>query len=314
MRLVITPHSDRSEEGLLRPVVEAAKAHPELRLQAEKFLSPKLDRDLGDLYWEFYKKFETQKPDLVLISFDRREMVFIALAAHTLGIPIVHMHAGDLGSEHPDEVHRGLVSRLAALMLTNGPRSRKNLIAMGEEPWRVVDVGSTALDGIKLRDSKIVAREYGYDGNAYEIVVYHPDPSSVENTIAELEQITDAVCAQDACDVIWLSPNPDRNREYVERIRANLDRDDGYIIMDSFKSRDDYLSALVGAKLLIGNSSSFALEAPFVTKAKVVWIGNRNRNRERPDKLRIGASKRIVEMLASVDLEKLKKPKKFEVG
>ena len=76
------------------------------------------------------------QPDLLLILGDRYEMLAIASAATMLGIPIAHLHGGELTYGAIDDNIRHAISKLSALHFTSTEKARQRLIAMGEQPSR----------------------------------------------------------------------------------------------------------------------------------------------------------------------------------
>ena len=80
--------------------------------------------------------------DCAIVYADRYESFAFAITALFADLPILHIEAGDItsGGTYDDNV-RHAISRISHLFATSNPASRDNLIAMGEEPWRVVNVG-----------------------------------------------------------------------------------------------------------------------------------------------------------------------------
>lgn len=89
-------------------------------------------------------------------------------AAFYLGIPVVHLEAGlrtnDLASPFPQEAHRQLISRVAALHLAPTNRNRLNLVAENLEPERIVVTGNTVIDALQQVAARVRAGDARADG------------------------------------------------------------------------------------------------------------------------------------------------------
>lgn len=90
------------------------------------------------------------KPDILLVLGDRSEMLAGAIAATYLGLPIAHIHGGDI-SGNVDEPVRHAITKLSHIHFAATKESAQRIIKMGEEPWRVHVVGAPGLDLILNR-------------------------------------------------------------------------------------------------------------------------------------------------------------------
>src|ERR1700723_2204947 len=96
------------------------------------------------------------RPDLLLITADRYEMLAPAAVALALRIPIAHIEGGELSAGAIDDAIRNALTKLAHIHFTSTETARRRVIAMGEEPWRVHHAGAPSID--HLRRSKIIDR------------------------------------------------------------------------------------------------------------------------------------------------------------
>ena len=81
------------------------------------------------------------RPDLLVITADRYEMLAAASVALTLRIPIAHVEGGELSEGAIDDAVRHALTKLSHLHFTTTADARRRVLAMGEEPWRVRQVG-----------------------------------------------------------------------------------------------------------------------------------------------------------------------------
>ena len=88
------------------------------------------------------------EPDIVLLLGDRYEILAAASAASLLGIPVAHLHGGEITEGAWDDSIRHAVTKLSYLHFTAAEEYRRRVIGMGEDPDRVFNVGSAAVDAI----------------------------------------------------------------------------------------------------------------------------------------------------------------------
>ena len=91
--------------------------------------------------------FSMLEPDLVMITGDRAEMFGATVTAAYMNIPIAHIQAGDV-SGHIDGNTRHAITKLSHIHLASCEDSANRVLKLGEEKWRVHDVGAPQLDAI----------------------------------------------------------------------------------------------------------------------------------------------------------------------
>ena len=279
--------SHRAERGLLQPLIDRLEAHP--RFDVEVFsLHP--GADFGVNYEGAHRHLTKIQPDLVIVPCDRLEALAAAIAAFGLNLPIIHFHAGDTGSVSADETHRHLISLMASVHLCNGPSAAKVVCDMLQAVKRpigcVYDVGSTAMDDIKIDESLCMG--------TYDLVLYHPpsnDPELIKSELDEIEELINPDMV-----TIWCYPNRDPGSDIIVRRINNLD-------VDSYTElpRSQFLGLMSKCSRFIGNSSSMIYEAPaWLMPEQIVHIGDRNKHRSF-DEINPGATDRIIGILEAID-------------
>ncbi len=278
--------SHRAERGLLQPLINRLEAHPDFSLHLME-LDPQFD--IGSNCLEARSYLQAVKHDLMIIPCDRAEALAGALVAFELNIPIIHFHAGDVGTVCKDEVYRHAISLMASVHLCNGPSAKKvvcdMLQAVGRPVGCVYDVGSTAMDDIEI-DEPVP------DLSPYDLILYNPptnDPELINRELDEIEELIDPDVT-----VFWGYPNGDPGSEIViERIGDQF----------TFRNmpRPQFLGHVKNCRYFIGNSSSMVCEAPmWLSPEQIIHIGDRNRNRSFDD-IQPGATDRIVGILEVTD-------------
>jgi GDP/UDP-N,N'-diacetylbacillosamine 2-epimerase (hydrolysing) len=109
--------------------------------------------------------FDMLKPDLLLVAGDRAEILAATVTAAYMNIPVAHIQSGDL-SGHIDGSARHAITKLAHIHLPACEDSAERVRKMGEEPWRIFNVGAPQLDDVvhgKKLDRNELAKIFGVD-------------------------------------------------------------------------------------------------------------------------------------------------------
>ncbi len=252
--------------------VEVEQGHPSGALTA---------RNIGRMITGFVDAFEQTRPEIVLLLGDRGEMLAGALAAIHLNIPIAHIHGGER-SGTVDEPVRHAISKLSNFHFVATEEGRDRLIRMGEQPDAIIVVGAPGLDGIREManiDRSALFSKYDLDPEQrLALFLFHPVPEESRQAIAGTRSILDAL-AQEGMQVLALRPNSDAgSAEILAILEEHAARET--IRLVTHIPRNEYLSLLRHADMLVGNSSSGIIEAAsFGTN--VVNIGARQNLRQR---------------------------------
>jgi len=226
---------------------------------------------------------EKIKPDILLILGDRSEMLVGAVSATYMGLPIAHIHGGDI-SGNVDEPVRHAITKLAHIHFAATIESADRIIKMGEEPWRVHVVGAPGLDLIvneKMPEPREITRKYGLDlSKPVLLVVQHSVVPEADDAPNQIRETLDAI-VELGYQTILIYPNADAGgRRMIEVIREY----EKYPFIKTFRSvlHKEYLSLMKLASVMIGNSSSGIIEAPSFG-LPVVNIGTRQKGRQRTE-------------------------------
>jgi len=221
------------------------------------------------------------RPDLLVLTADRYEMLAPASVALALRIPIAHIEGGEISEGAIDDAVRNALTKLSHVHLTSTARARARVISMGEEEWRVHRVGAPALDHLKrsplLRREDLEAR-LGVDlSTPTTLVTFHPT-TIARDTNREADALFRAVQAMPG-QLLFCYPNADAgSRALAQRVKEQRMK----ALSQVFVNLDPimYWSLLQHVDLLLGNSSSGIIEAASFA-LPVVNVGMRQRGRER---------------------------------
>lgn len=240
----------------------------------------------------FADAFAELSPDLVVILGDRYEMLAVASAALIFGIPVAHLHGGEVTEGAVDDSIRHAITKLSSLHFASTEEYRGRVIQMGEDPEKVINAGSIAADEIssfvpmsreELEDSLGVRL-----AEDYITVTFHPvtrQPGEARKQVLALMNALEAEVLRDSdfnkIKVIFTLPNSDaEGREIAKMIREWCDANVGRTLAVTSLGRNRYYSSVAHCAAVVGNSSSGLLEAPSFG-VPTLNIGDRQKGRAR---------------------------------
>ena len=303
MRTVCFVTGTRAEFGLMTSTLRALDAHSHLRLQivaTGMHLSETHGRTLDGLRRDGWRidrvvpwpdapvaaatglgmaglasALAELSPDVVLVVGDRVEAFAAASAAHLLGLVVAHVHGGDRAMGQADDALRHAITKLAHVHFPATPQSAERVAKLGEQPWRIHQVGAPGIDGIAA-EAELPA-DFGVTAGHFALLVYHPtrDDDAAEHATAG--RLLDATLDAGVPRVVVVHPNNDPGHKGVARRWDEVQ--DERVIVRRDVPRPTFLGLMRDAAFLVGNSSSGIIEAAsFGTP--VLDVGPRQLGRE----------------------------------
>lgn len=225
-----------------------------------------------------------EKPNWLLVLGDREESISTAIVGTYMNIPIAHICGGDRVVGNIDDSIRHAVTKLSHLHFPTTKENGERILKMGEEPWRVHIVGNPALDSIRKQPDLslgYINERLGTNlslEKPFILLIKHPLSSEVQKAKEQM-RITLETIAELGYETILTYPNSDSGSYGM--IEVIDEYEEKYDFIKAFKTlpRDIFVNLQRKAALLLGNSSSGILEAPFL-KLPVVNIGNRQKQRQ----------------------------------
>lgn len=312
-RTILYISGTRADYGLMRSVLSAIDGNPGLRLEigvtgmhllpefgstieeirrdgyschvvnatCENDSKAAMARFVGECITGCVDLIRRVQPDIIMVLGDRGEMLGAAIAGVYLGIPVVHIHGGDLTST-VDDIARHAITKLSHVHCPATRDSADRIIRMGEDPRHVHVVGSPGLEQIlnecpEWRED--LFRTYGLDESRRLILVlFHPESFSGGDPQGQMDALLRAVLSFHE-QVIVIYPNSDSGGRAMIDVIRNYEKNQGLRAFPSVPHQD-YLGLLKSAAVLVGNSSSGIIEAPSF-HTPVVNVGNRQQGRIR---------------------------------
>lgn len=316
MKKVCVVTAARSEYGVLRWVIDEVHNDKDLELQlvvtgahlseeqgltykfieqdgypiAEKvpILLPSDDnvsiaKTMGNCSISMADTLNRLKPDLMVVLGDRYELLPIVGAALVMRIPVAHISGGDVTEGAIDDEVRNAVSMMSTLHFPGVVDSAKNLYRMLGSEKNVFAVGEPGLDSflrMDLWDKEKVAEELHLDmQKKWCIVTLHPETKlTLEENIKMAHNLYEAMIQTQGIQFIITKANADTGGSAINDFWARVVSVNSNMQLSPSLGQIRYLSFMKYADMVVGNSSSGIIEAPFMG-TPVVNIGNRQKGR-----------------------------------
>ncbi|MBI9033194.1 MAG: UDP-N-acetylglucosamine 2-epimerase (hydrolyzing) [Bacteroidales bacterium] len=243
-----------------------------------------LVKSLSVELFELSHIFKMHDFDWIMVSGDRIELLPIITTAIIFGKPIIHLHGGEITEGAIDEQVRHMVTKSAHLHFTTCKEYRNNIKNMGEEMWRIHNVGALTIDNTVKRpliSLKDLCGDLSLNPEKSIILcTYHP--VTLEFKISPETQIENVFNALETYNgqIVFTAPNIDPDYELILKIIKERTRSNPNIIYIPNLGVQRYLSLIPNCDFVIGNSSSGISEVPFF-KVPTVNIGDRQKGRIR---------------------------------
>ena len=319
---------NRAEYGLQFPIIRAIKNHPDLdyyllvsgaHLQEDfGFTLGEIQQDGFDVYAEvkieagddtlygtaqaigsgilsLSEVLKELKPDILVVYADRFEGFSAVICGSQMNVPIAHIEGGDIteGGALDDSV-RHAMSKLAHLHFTTNEEAAERVRKLGEEPWRVFNVGFPAIDLIgdgNYAKPAELAERFNLDLKKPVLVLtQHSVTTEFDRAIDQFAPTVAAMkkLAAEGVQVMVTYPNNDAGGQHIiQSIEALMAENISGIQAHSNLGRYCYHGVLnlVGRDgettgVCVGNSSSGIKETP-AFGCPAVNIGSRQDGRLR---------------------------------
>ncbi|NNE88344.1 MAG: UDP-N-acetylglucosamine 2-epimerase (hydrolyzing) [Silicimonas sp.] len=307
----------RAEYGLLVPVLRAIEAAPELELvliaggthvaneadgftiaaqvpvEREDARAGSTSRAIGTGILAITDALEDLALDIFVVYGDRFEAFAAMIAATQMSIPTAHIEGGDITQGGTlDDVVRHAMTKLAHIHLTTNAEAAMRVRLLGEEPWRIHNVGFPTIDLIRAgdyADAETVTDDLGLDPEQPVIVfTQHPittSPAAAKDQIAASLSALDQARSKLGAQIVLTYPNGDLGSEEIITALKTWASSRPDVVLRQSLGRRLYHGALnfcghVTNGICVGNSSSGVKET-MAFDCPAVDIGPRQTGRLR---------------------------------
>lgn len=249
----------------------------------------------------FADAFEKLNPDLLVILGDRFEMLVVAQVALITGIPIAHLHGGELTYGAYDDAIRHSITKMATWHFTSTEEYRRRVIQLGESPNRVWNVGALGIENILklplLSKSDVYSQLNLDDSKPLLLITFHPETN---RDVGGIYPLLTALNAYSNMNLVFTKANADNGGRFInEAIEQFTAQNEHAYLFDSL-GQLRYLSAVKHAEAVVGNSSSGLIEVPYL-QTPTVNCGLRQEGRKKPSSV-IDAELNVDSIRKGIDM------------
>ena len=237
-------------------------------------------KSLGIFLSSFSDVVKRLKPTWILLAGDRGEQLMASICGSYTYTPVAHIQAGER-SGNIDGLSRHAIGKFVHTHFAANFDAYNRLISLGEEKFRVHNVGAPQLDEIyqnQISSKKQLEKNYNFSFNKnYLLSVLHPVTEELKDVEKQVEILLKSL-KKIHLNKLWVCPNNDAGNFLIkDKILEN--RDDQTFIFENL-TRKDFLGFLKFSSCIVGNSSAGLLEAPSFKKP-AINIGRRQNLRLR---------------------------------
>jgi GDP/UDP-N,N'-diacetylbacillosamine 2-epimerase (hydrolysing) len=303
--------SGRSDYALLKPLLDELKNHSEFDIQLivtgthlSKMFGKTIQEikhkvtDRVDILFQsnnsistansiglgiikFSELFIKRPIDLLFLIGDRFEILAAAIAAYTMKIPIAHYGGGETTQGMLDAGYRNCISAMSKHHFVTHSEYGKNI-----RNGKVNIVGSLSIDNMKnLLSRDELSIQVRMNLHKYIVITYHPETTKDKlSNITDFYALLSVIDAHPEYEYVFTFANQDScgmdiNRSIVEFVKKHK-----YTRYMRYAGNEIYLSLLKYADIIVGNSSSGVVEAPYFG-TPVINVGDRQKGRVMSNKI-----------------------------
>ncbi len=227
------------------------------------------------------ESFQNKSPDTMFLLGDRFETYAAAVACHLAEIPIIHFGGGTITKGAYDNIYRYNISNLATYHFATSKGNFNRLLELPvTQNENIFFTGSIAIDAIKkfkMNPTPIQEIVPGLTKNKFCLITFHSVTQSKENVAEVMDEIIGKVLQRNK-QVLITYPNNDPGYKQILEVIEKWKLEKNVFVREHLGAIG-YYAALRDCILVIGNSSSGIVEAPYFNK-KVINIGTRQEGRE----------------------------------
>lgn len=242
-------------------------------------------KGIGVLTYALSQTVERENPDFLIVVGDREESIATSLIGNYMNVLTAHLGGGDPVYGNADDPIRHAVSKLAHIHFTTTKLYADYLKRMGEEEWRIFNIGNPSLDNIRKEPYKSLEEisdflQFNISDKDYIALIKHPLSSEIEDSYFQMKVTLEAleeIGREYKLKIVGIYPNTDPGSYDILKAIDEY-KNSRYIKFYKTLPREIFINIFRNALCLVGNSSMGILEAPFY-KLPVVNIGNRQKGR-----------------------------------
>ena len=252
------------------------------RYKTNNFNKNGLVESLAEAHISTKKIFEKFDFNIVCILGDRFEKLAIVNNAIIFNKPIIHLYGGEKSEGVIDEQIRHMITKASHLHFVMSSNYKKNIINLGEQRFRVHNVGTLSVDSIKNIKKisyKKILDNLGLDSKKnFIILTYHP--VTLKKKITTINQIKNifSILKKIGIQVIVTYPGHENESDVIKKYFSQKVINNKNFVLVKSLGFNKLFNLLPHCSYVIGNSSSGITETPYF-KIPTINIGERQNGR-----------------------------------
>lgn len=224
------------------------------------------------------------RPDAIVVTGDRYELLPICSSALYLNIPIIHISGGDVTMGAIDNQVRNAVTMLSSIHFPVTKESSENVIRMIGNDSHVYVLGEPGLENfikLPLWGRTELSKDLNLDiDKDWILLTCHPETrQTLSYNLDMVENIIKVLLDSDNTQIVVTKSNFDYGGMQINNYLSSISlKFPNKFKMVASLGQLRYLSLMKQVSCVIGNSSSAVIESPYL-KTPSINIGNRQDGR-----------------------------------
>lgn len=224
-----------------------------------------ISNDMSILLKKFSDYTEKNNLDLMILYGDRYELLPLAYVCLLKNIPIAHLSGGEITEGVIDNQIRHSITKMANLHYPTLDAYKQNIIQMGEEAWRIEQVGEPGLEQLSTF-LPLMADEFYQSlslpvGAKFLLCTFHPETIKNEITVSFLDNLIFELHKYYPGELIFTGANSDEYGNVINQFLKQKAMTTPSVHFYESLGQLRYYSAMTYAEAMLGNSSSGIIEA-----------------------------------------------------
>ena len=262
-----------------------------------------MTRSFGNAIINLSRIIKKLKPDIVFAGFDIGANFASAIIGAHMNIPVVHLEGGEVTGTI-DESIRHATSKFAHIHFTTNLVAKQRLVKMGEDSKNIFVVGNPSLDAIKnVKNIPVtkLEKEFKLDFDLpVVLLIQHTVTSEIDKIDKYFLETVNAIKELNVQCLI-ISGNSDAGSKKISAVIKK-----SKIQNHSSLPFNKYINLLRNCSVLVGNSSSGIMEAPFLHKPSVNIGARQNGRLKSTSVINVGYNKNRIKKAIKKALENKK--------
>ena len=283
--VVLGSHFDTKFGNTVSEIINSnIKISKQIKILNNDFSSRGIIKNFSQTILKLNEKLKNKKYDMIILLGDRYETFACALYAYFNGIPISHIHGGEITYGSLDDGIRHAITKLSHFHFVSNLVYKKRITQLGEQPKNIFIVGGLGIENIKktifLKKKDLIKKLNIHFSKNNILVVFHPETTETKrNNLIYIKNLIHVLRSLNDTTIFITGSNADKYNNFIDKELKKFAKLNKNVYFFNSLGSQNYLSLLKNMNCLIGNSSSGIIEAPFL-KIPTINIGNRQIGRQ----------------------------------